>query len=575
MIGVNRRGIQTIVSASLKTILAVTLLGLLAACDGAATSAPGNVSQPVPSTTEPSVTFSPSPSATSTFPPTASPSPTTTGTPTSTLGPRWNRSFPLREPLEILTLDFDSEAFQDLIIFNGGGAWGPFANFRLSESGRGAIYAFSPNGERAGALTPVEFNSPIYLPSTPTEKPLLVGYGVNFDHPAVRSIELPPECFPQDGTTERFIPCSDFQFSPDGRYLGFFYGLIVCSRAIIILDTQTGEFVYQFPEPWGHGFILLDNGKALVGTGHCEGGRIALLNFNNHTETDLGESGSTDWNADRTAFVVETHPYSGISSSIWGFNLEDNQFFLHVPEIYQIDDHPIWTPDNRYLIYQHRTFSRDDTGNYPREFDQARQVILVDAQTGEQQILLSDPAYDFHLGSEWNRGEWYGDWIQVRRIGFIPEEISGGDGVYRTQQYTCRIYGLNCSSPVELFALNWKTGELVPWDDVVQAGLVSIPDPTEEPVPDRTQDPVYQFPKGSLYPGPDANTMWLSIFDSDSLILSGPDLESSPIYTHPNGLYAYYVGIDGKTLWMVPAMGDPVLWVIEGWNYVYVPPLEQ
>jgi hypothetical protein len=52
--------------------------------------------------------------------------------------------------------------------------------------------------------------------------------------------------------------------------------------------------------------------------------------------------------------------------------------------------------------------------------------------------------------------------------------------------------------------------------------------------------------------------------------LSGPDLTTIPIYQHPTGKYAYYVGIDGKSLWMVPAEGIPIPWVFDGMNYFYL-----
>lgn len=32
-----------------------------------------------------------------------------------------------------------------------------------------------------------------------------------------------------------------------------------------------------------------------------------------------------------------------------------------------------------------------------------------------------------------------------------------------------------------------------------------------------------------------------------------------------------YVGEGGSSLWLVPKQGEPVLWVKEGWNFVYVP----
>ena len=240
--------------------------------------------------------------------------------------------------------------------------WGPFLKGNMPDVpgiDTTLIYGFSPDGVRAGALTPAEPESSaaIYLPSPQSDKPMLVEFGVNFDHPAVKNIELPPECYPQADSIEYFFHCTHFQYSPDGRYLGFHYGAASCGHNIMILNTQTGEIVYQLSDDIrsGHGFKLLKNGKALIASGHCEGGYLSLVNLNNGTERELGDSGYLAFNADQNAFFVEVTPYQGIQNSIYGFNLNTNQYFMRVPEELQIDDHPIWTPDSRYMLYQHCT----------------------------------------------------------------------------------------------------------------------------------------------------------------------------------------------------------------------------
>ncbi len=580
--------VQSKVSRALKMWLAAVLLIVLASCGRAESTTPqdGNVSQTTPPTREPTATLSPSATATPTSTPTPTitptPSPVPTRTPVPTNWPSWQSSYPLFEPLEILTSDFTREEFQDLILFSAW-IWTPFLKDNIPEVPgiyTTLIYGFSPDGERAGALTPAEpeSSSAIYLPSDPSKKTKLVEYVVNFDHPAVEGIELPPECYPQVGSTDRFFECTHLQFSPDGRYLGFLYGAAGCGRNIIIMDTQTGNFAYQHSDfnRSGHYFTLLDNGKALVSTGHCEGGYLSLVDLRTGTERDLDDSGYVAWNADRTAFAVETNPYQGIWKNIYAFNVEANRFFIRLPETRttQIDDHPVWTPDKRYLLYQHRTFStrsHNDGRLYPTGFDQSRQIIRVDAQTGGQEILLSDPTYDFHLGSCNDCAEWYGDWIQVRRVAFTPEDFPNNEDLYRTDLYYCRTRGTSCSTPVELFVFNWRTRELAPWDEMVQAGVVPDLEPADKPRPDRDAAPVYEFRYKDVYSGPEEDTYWVEL-RSDGWVLTAPDLESSPIYTHPDGLYAYYVGIDGKTLWMVPAEGEPILWVPEGENYFYLPP---
>ncbi len=98
----------------------------------------------------------------------------------------------------------------------------------------------------------------------------------------------------------------------------------------------------------------------------------------------------------------------------------------------------------------------------------------------------------------------------------------------------CLAYGLDCAASAELFALNYRTGELVPWDQFT----LPTPAPTATPSPTP---------------------------------LPGPDLTRQPVYTHPSGRYAFYVGLDGHSLWLEPQEGDPVLWVNDGTNFVYIP----
>ena len=491
-------------------------------------------------------------------------------------------SLPALEPTKILTSDFTDQDFQDLIIFSsrvyGSGA---FANFpldvRWAEGTEVHLFAFSPDGQRAGTLIPSEFASNSYLPSDSSDKPMLVEYGVEFNHPDVIGIDLPPECYHPLTEGGEFLACGRFQFSRDGEYLGFFHGPSECLRAIIIQKTQTGIQAYHSMRPNGHYFILPGNGKAIIATGHCQGGGVDYYDLDSRgfMVKSLGSEGQQTWNVDQTAFAVETNSYAGIDKSIWGFNLETEQLFLKEPDEPQIDDHPVWTPDKRYLLYQHRTFTRASDGMTPTGFDQARQIIQVDAQTGEQKILLSNPAYDFHLGSCYYCEEWHGDWIQIRRVAFTPESIPAGDGRYSSEEYTCRTVGQNCSAPVELFALNWKTGELQPWMDMAEKGLV--PDPTVTPTPlapAPDQQPIFDVPgQYKLYAGPSEYVYlvdWRWGGEAGAKFRSGPDLTTTPIYEHSDGLYAYYVGIDGKSLWMVPKEGIALPWVMDGHNYFYI-----
>src|SRR5215208_5360197 len=105
------------------------------------------------------------PSVTTTASPVATASPSTT--PTIETSPFDGNQLPLLKPREWLTSDFTDEAFQDLILFTSDRPGsGNFANFPLSriwaEGSESHIYAFSPDGQRAGTLIPPEFASNIY-----------------------------------------------------------------------------------------------------------------------------------------------------------------------------------------------------------------------------------------------------------------------------------------------------------------------------------------------------------------------------------------------------------------------------
>ena len=147
--------------------------------------------------------------------------------------------------------------------------------------------------------------------------------------------------------------------------------------------------------------------------------------------------------------------------------------------------------------------------------------------------------------------------------------------MYTSQVYTCRILAQNCASPVEQYGLNWKTGELKPWNEMVATGLVPNPNSTEAPPgPNPGAQPIFERPgQYTLYAGPEENTFWVDwryAGEGAPKILSGPDLATEPIYEDPSGAYGYYMGIDSKSLWMVPEEGIPLPWVRNGQNYFYL-----
>jgi len=296
-------------------------------------------------------------------------------------------------------------------------------------------------------------------------------------------IQLPEACAePPPGVVLQgpWEPCSGFATSADGRYFGFYSGPENCGRDIHIIDVQTGETIFVTPHGGGHGFEFLENGKILLRRGHCEGGSVGLLQPATGELTFLGSEGAILWNGSRTALVGAPHVYMGIESAVWGYNVLEDNLFLSEPEDWQLDDHPIWTPDGSHVLYQHRDV---DFALEPDEYSflGTRWIMIVDAASGDVNVLADHPRYDYHLcaGPDSECDSWYGDWIQVRRLPFQVQVVPYNFDFYYDPRVRCFLYGLDCAQLPTLFALNWRTGELVPWEEAALA----TPSPTIAPIP--------------------------------------------------------------------------------------------
>jgi hypothetical protein len=500
--------------------------------------------------------WTPTPFVEQTATPTDTPIPATL-TPTPGPSPTYN-PLPVFNPQTGITMEQlatpDSNVLSGLIVFSSA-AQQPF-NFPQTvisigpeppdpeESGPW-LWAFSPDGQRGGRLTLSDLSFAAYVPPDPAEPALFVGYGMTYSHSAIQTVSLPGECYgmlPEDeAQMGELLPCSDFQFSPDGSLLGFYFGPEVCGRGIIILDTRSGEILYRSDAGVGHSFEFLDNGKALVGTGHCEGGWLNLFDPATRTLTELGAAGTTTWNADHTALATRASTYMGLESVVWGYNVALDLVFLPEPSVWALDDHPLWAPEGQHLLYQHRSLAYDGT---QYTFDGPRAIMIVNAQTGQQDILAGDAEHDYHLcpGSNGDCDVWYGDWVQVQRVPFQPQTFSFEDALSFSPSINCLVHGIECAAQqaamedYELLMLNRRTGELLPWDPQ------ALPTPPPIVVPTT-------LPASS----------------------SGPDLDRPPVYAHPDGLYAFYVGLDGHSLWLVAAGVEPELWVTEGSGFLYLP----
>jgi hypothetical protein len=336
------------------------------------------------------------------------------------------------------------------------------------------------------------------------------------------NIDLSDVCYSAPSVFE----CADLQFSPDGRYLGFRYGGDGCGRELRILDVLTNDIVFESEYGSNHWFHFLPSNQVIMAFGHCEGGVVYILDPQSGQITDLGSESIEGvlWNQPMTAAVSLSHAYATLDGYLWAYSLRTKRIFM---TDWGVIEQVIWTPNGKSFVYEKLRITR--LGD--NAFTDGTTYIVIAPVNDTPYTLVSDPRYDYHLCDDFRTGcEWYGDWIKVRRI----LSTHGAYNTYSDGYDPCLLYGSNCSNPPERFALNYRTGELIPWDQF------PLPAPTPTP---------------TFLPTP----------------LIAPDLSQTPIYAHPSGRYAFFVGFDGHSLWLVPQDGEPVLWVDEGYNFTYLP----
>jgi hypothetical protein len=440
----------------------------------------------------------------------------------------------LFETPSIFPFDYEkySQKFQGLIgDFN---TVGPDNDYRL--------WAVSPDGKRMGRLTPAGLNTMMFMPQSPSQKPVIVEYDIHLNNSDLVPVSLPEECDayktkPVDAVGD-FNVCRYFKFSPDGRYLSYTFDEQGCNRTLSILEVSTGKMIYQnlvnslYPE-------FLSNGKAFIKMGHCEGGGTLLVDLKTGKEQEAGDyAWEYEWNKPHTALLVQVHPYQGIiGRSFWGYNVQNDTLFS-APQISKSMDSPAtWVPAGTHIIFQHREFVDGDSSlaYLPKG---SSQIIRKDLESGKNQVILTDPRYDYWLCDQNQPCIFKNpDWVQVKRS-LIPTD-PGELAIYQAAVLECLDHG-ECILIRETLALNWRTGELRPWDQVPAAP------------PTATPTGQYKLRGEDYAPLP-------------------PNPGGKLIYINPSGDFAFYVGADGTSLWKVQKNGEPVVWVEYGINFIYLP----
>ncbi len=505
---------------------AMVLLCLLPGCQTATPTSPTVTGippsavptrTPIPTWTPTATPVPATPFPTRTAP--APPSPTATATPVPACAAIWRRSFPKAEPLH------------DVILFISA-VDAPFAPTPIRLRDTVHLWAVAADGRRSERLSD-EANIIHIRPAADTVViDLLTTQAITLETALVRPHRLPAEC--------SAYPCNPYRFSPDGSWVAFFWGEEICGRGIAALNLRTDEMLI-LAERGGHHFTFLSDTQMLIGVGHCEGGHVIKVNLTTGEQEMLGEDGVRQWNPTQTALAVNVHPYLGWGSVVWGYDLVRQQHFIPPTRQQATEEsQPLWTPAGDYLLYQQRVISYTTPTRAALTLG-PQQIRLVNVATGESRTLLADPAYDYHLCMAYGVCAWEGDFIEIRRIAYRPQVFTWEDDPQR-RAVSCAVYGFRCAEPVERFALHWRTGELLPWDQR-PAALQVTPTPTPSAA---TPTPT------PMPPAP-------------------PDLSGPPFYTAPDGRYVLRLGQDGQSLWCIPTDGEAVLWIKNGSYFTYLP----
>jgi hypothetical protein len=383
------------------------------------------------------------------------------------------------------------------------------------------LWSISPDGKRTGRLSPEGYATALVPVSKPEGKILVMSNGLELTGDAVLAA-LPPQDCQDNGAA-----CSAFEFGMQGRTFAYLSSATSCGKTMTLVERATGNPINTWENvTWFH---FNQDGGLIISLSDCTNNYVYQYIPNTGIQTGMAADGAISWDPSQRAALVQLSGASPLVSALWGFNLDTNRAILWHDQGNIMQDSPVWLADGRHFVYQHRVVRYDkESGN--AYLDGPRQIILMDAWTRAQHLLAFNGSYDFHLCPSEGKPcqQPYGDWLKVTRTPFVPVGLKLGspDEIAHSR---CPLYGLDCMKPAEEFALNWKTGEMLPWADA------NLPAPQSAPA----------------YPPPDQS--------------------KSPIYSDPDGAFSLYTSADGRALWSVPASGDPLLLVTEGENFVYVP----
>jgi hypothetical protein len=198
-----------------------------------------------------------------------------------------------------------------------------------------------------------------------------------------------------------------------------------------------------------------------------------------------------------------------------------------------LGDNVLFMADGKRFIYQFMSYKMN-VELMTATIDRPSEIVRFDPFSGERKVLVSDPAFHYRLCQYDNESPcapvWHGDWIQAQRMPFTGLNTAFPLEEPSETTVTCLFERFACPAEWEPVALNAETGEVMPWD---AAKLPPPAAPTATPMP-------------------------------------GTQLQPQPVYTSPDGAYAFYPGEDGRSRWLQPKEGAAVLWVREGASFFYL-----
>lgn len=480
------------------------------------TSAPTTLSATAIATLPPPATLPPASL------PTVSSSPTASSTPTATLP-----LLPVLNPQQLLTT---TSNLQGVILFTSADV-APLSNMGLLPiiieevdlfGHKPDLWAVAIDGGAAGRLT----NSTAALWLGNGQPQLAANETISVDPTVLHQVALPGTC--ANPTLEEAFPsrlCHSFAFAPNGQRLAFFTSAMPCANGLMVVNLPAGTSLsYLGGDPSVQNFFFTPFDQLLTFTGACGGGRISVLPATEESWQGLGQQGSTAWNPAGTILTTITDNHAP-EQTLWSYNAQTGTQIMASSAELVMQDRPVWTIDNSHFLYRQMGLRLESNGDYTFT---PGQIVLVNGQTGEQTNLLDDPAHAYY----WCPGglcNWRGDWLEVSRRPFTPITLPNSINILNEPAVNCYLYEGLCQSASESLWLNWQRGELLPPE---QAPLPAI-NPTPTPIP------------------------------------AGPNLSQEPLLRGAN--YAFYLGLDSQSLWLVPAGGSPSLWVSNSHDFLYLP----